>query len=168
MLIKCRQLFHIHMEVVSIIIYTDADACPVKEEIDALAEARQIPSLFVHSYDHVSSKTYYSKAVMVDIGPEAVDMYIMNHIGKEDVAITQDHGLAALLLQKGAAVLSPKGRVFRKDEIDILLAGRYEGLLIKQGKLKKKGPPPLKAADKKHFKESFASFLEAGQSGAPE
>lgn len=152
------------MEAVLIIIYTDADACPVKKEIDAIAQARQIPSLFVHSYDHVSSKLYYSKAVMVDSGPEAVDMYMMNHMKREDIAITQDHGLAALLLQKGASVLSPKGRVFRKEEIDTLLAGRYEGLLIKQGKLKKKGPPPLKAADKNYFKESLASFLEARHS----
>jgi uncharacterized protein len=72
----------------------DADACPVKEEIASFAESFHIKSLFVASYAHLANQPW----VYVDPDKESADLYIMNHVKNNDAVITQDIGLASLVL----------------------------------------------------------------------
>ncbi|WP_241657838.1 DUF188 domain-containing protein [Anaerobacillus alkaliphilus] len=57
------------------------------------------------------SKNHGYKVVMVDFRPEEVDLYIVNHAKRGDIVVTQDHGLASLLLPKGIKVISPRDRL---------------------------------------------------------
>ncbi|MGY4690339.1 DUF188 domain-containing protein [Salibacterium sp. K-3] len=143
------------------IIYTDADACPVKQEIDSFAADHGIVSYFVFTLSHVSNQTYHSTPVVLDNEAEAVDVYIYNHAGAGDIVVTGDNGLAAMMLEKGAVPVSPRGRIFRKQDTDALLTGRHEGIKAKQGKTKLKGPPPMKKPDRLRFAEALKELYEA-------
>ncbi|MFD2704154.1 DUF188 domain-containing protein [Salibacterium lacus] len=138
-----------------IAIYTDADACPVKQEIDSFAFEHGIPSYFVFSLAHVSNRSYHSIPVVLDNEPEAVDVYIHNHAGRGDIIITGDNGLAAMMLQKGTVPVSPRGTVFREKDMDALLIGRYEGIKAKQKKTRIKGPPPMTKTDRLRFVQAL-------------
>ncbi|RSL34491.1 DUF188 domain-containing protein [Salibacterium salarium] len=142
-----------------IIIYTDADACPVKQEIDNIALMHQLQSYFVSTYAHVSQNSYYSHNIILDSEAEAVDLYIFNHVKADDIIVTQDNGLAAMVLEKGAVAINPRGKTYNKNDIDILLLGRYEGIQAKRGKTRIKGPPSLKKEDRERFVESLTKLL---------
>ncbi|SDH48231.1 hypothetical protein SAMN05192534_10659 [Alteribacillus persepolensis] len=142
-----------------IVIFTDADACPVKADIDRIAQSYQIASYFVFTFSHISSAEYYSKSIMLDAEPEAVDMYIINHVKAGDVVITQDNGLAAVALQKEAVVLSPRGRQFQSHEIDGLLLSRYEGIQMKRGKVKRKSTSSFSRKDRERFVHALTTCL---------
>lgn len=79
--------------------------------------------MFVASYNHhVNENNFtYANWKYVDSGKEAADLYIMNHAGKGDIAITQDIGLASTLLPKGVHVFSPKGALFEEKDIQTAL-----------------------------------------------
>ncbi|WP_255450348.1 DUF188 domain-containing protein [Alteribacillus sp. YIM 98480] len=119
--------------------------------MDTLAKTYQMESYFVFTFAHVTTTNYYSQTVTLDAEPEAVDIYILNHIYSNDVVITQDNGLAAVVLQKGANALSPRGHLYNNGEIDYLLMNRYEGIQMKRGKTKPKSTPSFKNEDKKRF-----------------
>jgi uncharacterized protein len=72
--------------------------------------------LFVASYDHhmKEEKSTYADWKYVDAGKEAADLFIMNHVVKGDITVTQDIGIASTLLLKGVQVLSPKGIMFEE------------------------------------------------------
>jgi uncharacterized protein len=61
----------------------------------------------------------------VDSTKEAVDLYIVNHVKAYDIVVTQDIGLAARLLLKGAYILSPKGISYEEKSIHTALDMRY-------------------------------------------
>ncbi|WP_281280606.1 DUF188 domain-containing protein [Salibacterium salarium] len=128
--------------------------------MDDLAFRHQLDSYFVFTYAHVSQTSYYSNNIILDSEAEAVDLYIFNHAKTDDIIVTQDNGLAAIVLEKGATALTPRGKTFSKDDINILLIGRYEGIQAKRGKTRIKGPPPLKKEDRERFVESLNQLLK--------
>ncbi len=97
------------------VVYVDADACPVKDEIVDLCILYSIDMVFVASYAHDLFLQAPARTVTVDPDKEAVDLYLVNYAKKGDVCITQDHGLASLLLSKGITVLSPRGENSRRN-----------------------------------------------------
>ncbi|MFC3524258.1 DUF188 domain-containing protein [Marinococcus halophilus] len=95
-------------------VYVDADACPHKETIDTWGADKNMAIVFVASSAHASNKMYEAETVMVENEPEAADMYIWNHVSAGDLVIADDHGLAAIALEKGASVLSFRGNAGKK------------------------------------------------------
>lgn len=93
-------------------IFVDADVCPVKQEIMSIALKFHFNVHFVASYNHLSDKKYGGDWTFVDTGKEAVDLYIVNHVKKDDVVVTQDIGLAGILLKKGVHVITPRGKQY--------------------------------------------------------
>ncbi|SDW25017.1 hypothetical protein SAMN05421781_0982 [Marinococcus luteus] len=144
-------------------VYVDADACPHKETIDTWGAGKSMQIVFVASSAHASNKVYEAETVMVENEPEAADMYIWNHVSAGDLVIADDHGLAAIALEKGAAVLSFRGKRWKKGDEEWLLAGRYAGVLAKQGKHRVKGPKAISLEERKLFFEGLEIF-EAGGS----
>ncbi len=97
---------------------------------------------------------------MLDPDPEAVDLYILNHLQKGDILITQDNGLAAGAIQKGGLVLSPRGKLYNNAEIHSLLLSRYEGVLAKQGKVKPKSTRSFTKKDRQQFSHALEELLK--------
>ncbi|MGM7721089.1 YaiI/YqxD family protein [Metabacillus sp. Hm71] len=135
-------------------IYVDADACPVKQQIMEVANKYNIEVIFVASYNHNSDKTYGGSWVFVDTGKEEADLYIVNHVQKNDLVITQDIGLAGLLLRKDVLVVTPRGKQYTEENIDTALQFRYLSAKDRRSGKYTKGP-------KKFTDEDILNFITA-------
>ncbi len=109
----------------------DADACPVKEIVVRAARARHIPVTMLIDTSHELDDGY-STVVTVDKQKDSVDFALMNRLTKNDIVVTQDYGLAAMVLGKGARVLDQNGRVYTDDNIENLLMDRHMGQKIRR------------------------------------
>ncbi|AEH47188.1 hypothetical protein BCV53_16935 [Parageobacillus thermoglucosidasius] len=140
------------------IVFVDADACPIKDEIFSLACKYNIPSVFVSSYNHFSP-LQKMEWVYVDTEKEAVDLYILNHAAKGDVVVTQDIGLASMLVSRGVYVISPRGKVYEDGGMDDLLYFRYlEAKQRRQG-VYRKGMKRFSDQDRRAFLQNFEKIL---------
>lgn len=140
-------------------IIVDADACPVKAEIVKAAREYGAMVLMVASFDHRLSDIVGVQIVQVDRSDQSVDLYIANHIRTGDVLVTQDFGLAAIGLAKGAVVISNRGQTYTDGMIDFLLEKRHESAKQRRNGKYGKGPKPFKEEDRKIFLQSLTKVL---------
>ena len=105
-------------------IFIDADGCPVVKLAVSYARRKGIPVTIVKNYAHVIEDDY-AEIITVDISSDATDYYIANKIRREDILITQDYGLAAMALSKGALILNQNGLLIHNDNIMTLLDRRH-------------------------------------------
>ncbi len=105
-------------------IFIDADGCPVVEETVTIAKLFQIPVTIVKNYAHVINNAY-AEVVTVDLSSDSADYYIVNHMKKGDLVVTQDNGLAAMALAKEGIVLNQNGYIIDNDNIDAMLSTRH-------------------------------------------
>lgn len=113
-------------------ILVDADACPVKEIIVKVAKRYKLPVVMFIDTAH-ELKDGYSTIVTVDTERDSVDFAILKILTKEDIVITQDFGLAALVLGKGARAINQNGVIFTNENIDRLLFERFLGQKVRRG-----------------------------------
>src|SRR3954468_5267328 len=94
------------------VLYIDADACPVKDEVYKVA-ARHGFKTFVVSNSWIRVPlTPVIEQIVVDAGPDVADDWIAERCGPGDVVVTNDIPLADRVLKAGGAALAPNGRVF--------------------------------------------------------
>jgi len=141
-------------------IYVDADACPVVPQTTAAARAFGLPLVLLCDTNHVLSSDYASVAV-IGAGRDAVDLALVNRCGPGDVVVTQDYGLAALALTKGAYPIHQSGMRYTQDNIDALLNERYLSGRARRASSKAhlKGPKPRTRADDERFSASLTALL---------
>lgn len=106
------------------VIYVDADACPVKEEIVKVAERHGLVVTFVANGGLRPSRDPMIRHVVVSNAADAADDWIANHAGAGDIVITQDIPLAARCVEKGAQVLGNTGREHTPETIGMAVAMR--------------------------------------------
>lgn len=142
-------------------VIVDADACPVKDIIIKETKKKDIPVVLVSSFSHFSSKDLdeHVSVVYVDSGSDAADFKIVALIDQGDIAVTQDYGLASLLLPKKCRVLHHKGFEYTGDNMNHLLETRYIGSMIRKGGGRTKGPKPLSKEDKQSFLGIFKKVI---------
>lgn len=136
-------------------ILVDGDACPNKQEIKELAVKYQKEMIVYMDYAHMIEDDDY-QVVQCEIGRDSVDMVILSQIKAHDLLITQDYGLAGLVLSKGATVLHVSGMIIDSENIDSLLMSRY--ISAKQRKANKHLKGPSKRTDE--IKIKFLKELE--------
>lgn len=139
-------------------IIVDADACPVKSEIVALAKQHNIPVVMVSNLSHVIDDDY-SQVITVDQVAESVDIAIFNMITSNDIVVTQDYGVATMVLGKGARAINQNGLVYSNENIDELLFARHIGAKQRRSGQKTKGPSKRKKTDNQRFSEEFEKML---------
>ncbi|WP_071131674.1 YaiI/YqxD family protein [Enterococcus timonensis] len=142
-------------------ILIDGDGCPVKKEIVSLAKKYQVPVTLVTSFDHYSQKNQTTdfSTVYVDRGADSADYKIVALAEKGDVCVTQDYGLASLLLAKGVTVFHQRFQ-YQKETIDFLLQTRFVGQMLKKSGKHQKGPTPFTNADHQAFTILFENYLK--------
>lgn len=140
-------------------ILVDADACPVKEIVVRIARERAIPVTMLIDTSHVLDDGY-STVVTVDRGQDSVDFALMNLLSKDDVVVTQDYGLAAMALGKGAGVLNQNGLVYTDRNIDRLLMERHLAQKVRRAGGRTKGPPKRVPEDDARFERAFTALLQ--------
>lgn len=146
----------IHMKII-----VDADACPVKDVIFKETSHKNIPVILVSSLSHFSNQDVpdHVETIYVDAGRDAADFKIVALTKPGDIVITQDYGLASLLLPKGATVLHHKGFEYTDMNIDHLLSTRHMSAAIRQAGGRTKGPKPFSNEERRSFFKLFQNKI---------
>ncbi|AGK96415.1 YaiI/YqxD family protein [Clostridium pasteurianum] len=140
-------------------IIVDADACPGREIIEKAAQKNYIEVIMYCDINHIL-KSDYSKIVYVDSGFQSVDMKIVNETKKGDIVITQDFGVAAMVLGKNAYALSPKGNIYSNDNIERLLFERHLGQKVRRGGGRTINAKKRNSEDDKRLYNSLIEIIE--------
>lgn len=141
-------------------IFVDGDACPVKEEILAVAREKEVEVLFVVSPSGYLTREWNITQILVDNFPQAVDIAIINRMEAGDVVVTQDYGLALLVLGKKGKAISPRGNIYHDNNIDRLLQQRQIHHEARKAGARMKGPRKLSADDKQRFYKNFRMLID--------
>ncbi len=141
-------------------ILVDADACPVKQIIVKAARERGIPVLMFIDTSHVLNDGY-SEVITVDKSADSVDIALVNRVSRGDIVVTQDYGVAALVLPKGAGVLNQNGLVYTNENIDRLLFERHLGQKVRRAGGRTGGPRRRTAEDDERFEKAFKRMLDS-------
>ncbi|MGG0654913.1 YaiI/YqxD family protein [Rummeliibacillus pycnus] len=129
----------------------DADGCPVVSETIKIAKEFRLEVIIFCDTSHLF-EIEGVKTVVVSKGADAVDFELVNRIKKGDITITQDYGLAAMVLARGAYVMNQNGLQYTSNNIDQLLYSRHLNQKIRQAGGRTKGP-------KKRTKETNEIFI---------
>lgn len=141
-------------------ILVDADACPVVRQVEKIAKKYNISVILLCDTNHILSSDY-SEIKVIGAGADAVDLALANLCSRGDVAVTQDYGVAALVLGKGGYAIHQSGKVFTNDNIDGLLMERHIHKKARMASSKNhlKGPKKRTKEDDLRFESAFESLL---------
>ena len=116
-------------------IFVDADACPVVDIVETIAEKYNISTTLLCDTNHILYSDY-SDVIVVGAGVDAVDYKLISICHKGDVVVSQDYGVAAMALGKGAYAIRQSGKWYTNENIDRclwsdILIRRRDAALIK-------------------------------------
>jgi uncharacterized protein YaiI (UPF0178 family) len=134
-----------------ILIYVDADACPVKAEVYKVAARHGLRTIVVANTGLMVPRDPLIERVIVPAGPDVADDWIAERARPGSIVITADIPLAARCVKAGAAVLAPNGRAFTPDSIGMALATRNLMEQLRSGGETTAGPPPFTPRDRSAF-----------------
>ena len=137
----------------------DADACPVLDLALNIAAEYGISSVIVCDNAHYIVREN-AETVVVDKGADSADIKIANTAAKGDIVVTQDYGLAALVLAKGCRALNQNGLIYTNENIENLLYSRFVNKKIRLSGGRTKGPPKRTQENDDAFIKSFTKLLE--------
>lgn len=107
----------------------------------------------------MSNHTAEERWVYVENEKEAADLFILNHVNKRDIVVTQDIGLASTLLPKEVFVLSPRGSIYNEEDIVTALDMRYLSAKARRQGNFGKGPKPFSKEDRQRFINQLTLLL---------
>lgn len=139
-------------------ILVDADACPrsVLQICIKTGHKYDVPVWTVASFNHnIESDNH----VVVGNASQEADLKIMNLCTDGDIVITQDWGLAAMVMGKGAQALGPAGRIYKAEMMDFMLEEREVKARLRRGGGRTKGPKKRTTEDDKHFEYTLIKCL---------
>ena len=142
-------------------ILIDADACPVIQIAEKVAIKYNIPVTLICDTNHILNSDY-SEVIVVSAGADAVDYRLINICHNGDIVITQDYGVAAMALAKGAYSIHQSGRWYTNENIDQMLMERHISKKARRTSAKNhiKGPRKRTEEDDKRFAESFEKIVK--------
>ena len=124
-------------------IFIDGDACPVKDEVYAVAARIGLAVIVVANQRINVPQDLGVEMIVVEDGPDAADDWIAEEIRAKDVVITADIPLAARCLEVGAYALGTNGREFTSESIGGALATREIKASIRETGVFTGGPAPM-------------------------
>lgn len=141
-------------------IYVDADACPVVRIVERIANKYQIPVTLLCDTNHILNSEY-SEVIVVGAGADAVDYKLISICRKGDIVVSQDYGVAAMALGKGAFAIHQSGKWYTDDNIDQMLMERHLNKKARRSNSKShiKGPRKRTEEDDNRFAESFEKLI---------
>lgn len=141
-------------------IFVDADACPVLDIVESVAEKYNIPTTLLCDTNHVLYSDY-SKVIVVSAGADAVDYKLISICHRGDIVVTQDYGVAAMALGKGAYAIHQSGKWYTNENIDQMLMERHINKKARRCSSKNhlKGPRKRTEEDDVRFARSFRKLV---------
>jgi len=141
-------------------ILVDADACPVVQDVVELAEEAGREVVLVHNRHHEMAQDHDHVDVH-ETGDrsDAADHYIYNNASEEDVVVTDDLGLATLILSRGATVVRFRGDQPTREDIEMRLAMREASRRERTRNNRVSGPSKFTKQDRSRFRRTFRETL---------
>ncbi len=139
-------------------ILIDADGCPVVDITIKIAREYNIECLLLCDTSHVFEKDG-ARTITVSKGADSVDFALVRLLQPDDLAITQDYGLAAMCLARRAYVLNQDGMQYTSDNIDSLLLARHSAKKIRMSGGRMKGPSKRTYAQDIAFEKAMRQLL---------
>lgn len=161
-------------------LYIDADACPVTREALACARRARVPVVIVGNTTQnleryirrddprdeerargrdTTHGGFWVDVLDVSIGTDSADFAIVERLQPDDVVVTQDIGLACMVLGRGAAAIGVRGRVYTKATIDMDLFIRHEEKKVRRAGGRTRGPVAFTDDDRERFARNLADLL---------
>lgn len=141
-------------------IFVDADACPVVPIVEKIAKKYNIAVTLLCDTNHVLHSEY-SEVIVVGAGADAVDYKLISICHKGDIVVSQDYGVAAMALGKGAYAIHQSGKWYTNENIDQMLMERHlhkkERRALRKNHLK--GPRKRTDEDDEKFEKSFEKMV---------
>ena len=147
-------------------VFVDADACPVVGIIEKVAREHNVPVTLLCDTNHALSSDY-SEVIVVGAGADAVDYKLISICHKGDIVVSQDYGVAAMALGKGAYAIHQSGKWYTNENIDQMLMERHLNKKARRASRKNhlKGPRKRTSEDNERFRESFEKMIQVLQNG---
>ena len=142
-------------------IYVDADACPVVGIVEKTAKRYRIPVTLLCDTNHVLHSDY-SEVMIVGAGADAVDYKLIGICHRGDIVVSQDYGVAAMALGKGAYAIHQSGRWYTNENIDQMLMERHLNGKARRGSHQNHitGPKKRTKEDDERFAQSFEKMVQ--------
>lgn len=142
-------------------IYVDADACPVVKQTEKIAKKYNIPVVLICDTNHILNSDY-SDVIIADAGADSVDIVLVNKCGKGDIVVSQDYGVAAMALGKGAYPIHQSGKWYTNENIESMLMQRHISKAIRRSKNKVhiKGPKKRTEEDNERYEQSLEKLVD--------
>ena len=141
-------------------IFVDADACPVVRIVERKAKKYNIAVTLLCDTNHVLNSEY-SEVIVVGAGADAVDYKLISICHKGDIVVSQDYGVAAMALGKGAYAIHQSGKWYTNENIDQMLMERHLHKKERRASRKNhlKGPRKRTYDDDERFEKSFEKMV---------
>lgn len=140
-------------------ILIDADGCPVVDISIRVAKKFNIKAIIMcdtsHSFDKKDVET-----IVLSKGADSVDFALVNKVDEGDIVITQDYGLAAMVLSKGGHAINQNGLIYDDNNIDRLLFTRHVSKEARRAGKRMKGPKKRQKEDDLNFENRLIALCE--------
>lgn len=161
-------------------LFIDADACPVTREALVCARRARVPVVIVgnttqnlerhirrddpRDADHARGRDaehggFWVNVLDVSVGADSADFAIVERLQPDDVVVTQDIGLASMVLGRGAAAIGVRGRVYSRATIDMDLFIRHEEKKVRRAGGRTHGPAAFTSDDRERFTRNLTDLL---------
>ena len=141
-------------------VFIDADACPVVSIVENISKKYNIPVTLLCDTNHVLTSEY-SEVIVVGAGADAADYKLISICHRGDIVVSQDYGVAAMALGKGAFAIHQSGKWYTNDNIDQMLMERHLNKKARRSSHKNhiKGPKKRTEEDDERFAQSFEKMI---------
>ena len=142
-----------------LVLFVDADACPVKDEAFRVAARYRLKTFVVANAPLLVPRDPLIERVLVPQGPDVADDWIAARAGPGAIVVTADVPLAARCVHAGAEALAPNGRAFTPDSIGMALATRNLMSDLREAGTLTRGPKPFAPRDRSAFLSALDGII---------
>ena len=139
-------------------IFIDADGCPVVDITIETAFEYGIKATIICDTSHIFNYDNV-EIIIVEKGNDSVDFVLINKVGKGDIVITQDYGLAAMCIARNAIPINQNGFVYTNKNIDDMLLKRHIAKAVRRAGGKTKNMKKRTPADNENFKRCLIEVI---------
>lgn len=139
-------------------ILIDADGCPVVDITLEMAKKNKIEAIILCDTSHIINKEDV-ETITVSKGSDSVDFSLLRLVKKGDLVVTQDYGLAGMVLAKGGLAIRQDGLVYNEYNIDRLLEERHHSKKLRKSGARSKGPRKRTVEDDKRYATELRKLI---------
>ena len=142
-------------------IWVDADACPgvIKDILFRAAERTRVHVTLVANQWLRTPPSQFIRALQVPGGFDVADGAIVERVQRGDLVVTQDIPLAALVVEKGAVAINPRGERYTPDNMAERLSMRNFMEELRGSGVQTGGPAAFHARDRQAFANQLDRWL---------